>query len=134
MISLNSESLHLELRLLVQRFLISNLNIGLNYLSYHGLHYDRCPFSSFQSLSKKKTDSPVLDFDFGSREDQVTRRTTDASATNSQALKSSAILHLLDEYNDPVDVIVAKKVFLVRPNILQNSDSRTSTKPSYILF
>ena len=58
-----------------------------------------------------------MDFDFGSREDQVTKRTTDASTTNSQALKSSAILHLLDEYNDPIDVIVAKKVFLVRPNL-----------------
>ena len=62
---------------------------------------------------KKKVDSPDMDFDFGSREDQVTRRTTDALATNSQALRSLAILHLLDKYNDsdPVDVIVAKKNF-----------------------
>jgi len=84
-------------------------------------------------------DSPDIDFNFGSREDQDEDR--DMLATNFQALKLSPLLHLLDNDNDhdilmggagsheedeedilgmlskPVEVVIAKK----------NLDSRTLT-------
>jgi hypothetical protein len=82
-------------------------------------------------VHQPKVDSPDMDFDFGSREDQDDHR--DILPTNSQALKSSSILHLLDSDNEhdglmggtgdhedeedilgvlskPVEVVIAKKV------------------------
>ena len=86
-------------------------------------------------VHQQKVDSPDMDFDFGSRGDQG--NDLDILATNSQASKPSALLHssLLDNDNDhdnlmggagnhedeedvlgilskPVEVVIAKKVFL----------------------
>ena len=78
-----------------------------------------------------------MDFDFGSREDQDDDR--DKLATNSQALKSSAILHFLDDDNEhdnlmggtsnhedeedilgvlskPVEVVIAKVFLFLLPH------------------
>ena len=89
---------------------------------------------SSSQVHHTKVDSPDIDFDFGSREDQDDDR--DILATNFQALKSSPLLHLLDNDNDhdilmggagsheedeedilgmlskPVEVVIAKKVFI----------------------
>ena len=88
--------------------------------------------TSSSQIHQQKVDSPDMHFDFGSREDQ-----DDDVATNSQTtLKSSTLLHLLDNdidhdnlmggsgnhedeeedilgmLNKPVEVVIAKKVFL----------------------
>lgn len=89
---------------------------------------------SSSQVHQQNVNSPDMDFDFGSREDQDDDR--DILATDSQALKSSAHLHLLDDDDDehgnlmggidnhddeedilgmlskPVEVVIAKKVFL----------------------
>lgn len=93
----------------------------------------RLSHHSSSQVHRQKVDSPDMDFDFGSREDPDDNR--DILHTNSQALKSSAILHLLDNDNEhhslmggtgnyedeedilgvlskPVEVVIAKKVFL----------------------
>ena len=84
-------------------------------------------------VHQQQVDSPDMDFDFGSREDQDEER--DLLDTNSEALKSSTPLRLFDNDNvhdnllggaanhedeedilgmlsKPVEVVIAKKVFL----------------------
>ena len=93
----------------------------------------RISHNSSSQVHQQKVDSPDMDFDFGSREDQDDDR--DILPTNSQALKSSDLLNLLDNddehdnlmggagnYDDeddilgmlskPVEVVIAKKVLV----------------------
>ena len=87
---------------------------------------------SSSQVRLQNVNSPDMDFDFGSREDQDDDR--DLLATNSKSSKSLGVLHLLDDDNDhdnlmdgisnhedeedilgvlskPVEVVIAKKVF-----------------------